>query len=56
MPKGVLEIAEKVELLRWIEQGYDLIPCHIKKDTISVDTPYDLVKVLEKVNMNPKIR
>jgi len=56
MPKGVLEIAEKVELLRWIEQGYDLIPCHIKKDTISVDTPYDLVKVLEKVNINPKIR
>ena len=52
MQKGELEAAEKVELLRWIEKGGELIACHIQKETISVDTPNDLVKVLSKINMN----
>jgi len=50
MPKGELEKAEKVELLRWIENGNQLIPCKISKETISVDTPNDLVKVLNKIS------
>ncbi len=50
MPPGNLEAAERVELLRWIENGNKLIACHIKDHTISVDTPNDLVKVLNKLN------
>ena len=50
MPKGELEKAERIELLRWLENGNDLIPCRIAKETISVDTPNDLVKVLSKIN------
>ena len=49
MPKGELEKAEQIELLRWLENGNDLIPCRIFKETISVDTPPDLVKVLSKI-------
>lgn len=52
MPKGALEAAERVELLRWIENKNELIACHIKNQTISVDTPNDLVKVLNKINEN----
>ena len=52
MQKGDLEAAEKVELLRWIEHGNKLAPFHIKKETVSVDTPNDLVKVLNKINDN----
>ena len=49
MPKGELEKAERIGLLRWLENGNDLIPCQIFKETISVDTPNDLVKVLNKI-------
>jgi len=50
MTKGELEQAEKVELLRWIENGKQLLACQILKETISVDTPNDLVKVINKIN------
>ena len=49
MNKGELEQAERVELLRWIENGNKLLACKIRDETISVDTPYDLVKVLNKI-------
>ena len=52
MNKGELEQAERVELLRWIENGNKLLACKISNETISVDTPYDLVKVLNKINEN----
>ena len=52
MPKGELEKAERIELLRWLENGKELIPCQIFKETISVDTPNDLVKVLSKIKQN----
>jgi len=50
MNKGELEQAERVELLRWIENGNKLLACKISDETISVDTPNDLVKVLNKIN------
>ena len=52
MPKGELEKAERIELLRWLENGKELIPCQIFKETISVDTPNDLVNVLSKIKQN----
>ena len=48
LPKGKIESAEKVEMLRWIENGYTILSCLINKETISVDTPHDLVKVLTR--------
>ncbi len=50
LPKGQLEEAERVEMLRWIENKGELIPCHIKTNAISVDTPNDLVKVIDTIN------
>ena len=46
LPKGDLEKAENVELLRWIENGYNVNSCIIKNNTISIDTPADLVEVI----------
>ncbi|WP_320664862.1 3-deoxy-manno-octulosonate cytidylyltransferase [Prochlorococcus sp. MIT 1223] len=46
IPKGELEEAERVELLRWLENGLDIFACLIENKTISVDTPNDLVEVI----------
>ena len=52
-----MEKAERIELLRWLENGNELIPCQIVKETISVDTPNDLVKVSEfKLNQSNLLR
>ena len=44
-----LEKSERVELLRWIENGNHIKACIINKESISVDTPQDLVNVIEKI-------
>ena len=54
LPKGKLEEAEKVELLRWIENNGELVPCLIKTNAISVDTPNDLVRVIDTITINNK--
>ena len=50
LKEGVLEKAEKVELLRWIENGHEVLGCKLDCDSISVDTPTDLVNVISKLN------
>lgn len=47
LPQGDLEQSEKVELLRWIENGRRVLGCVIEQKTVSVDTPNDLVDALE---------
>ena len=49
LKEGTLEKAEKVELLRWIENGYEILGCKLNCDSISVDTPDDLVNVIAKL-------
>ena len=49
MPQGDLEQAEKVELLRWLENENKIKGCIIDQQTISVDTPQDLVDALEVI-------
>lgn len=47
LPESSLEQAEKLEQLRWLENGYFI---HIKEtilETLSVDTPDDLIKANE---------
>ena len=48
--QGELERAEKVELLRWLENGKNIACCFFNKPSISVDTPQNLVEVLSFLN------
>ena len=43
--QGKLEKAERVELMRWIENGFKISSCILDIDPISVDTPNDLLEV-----------
>jgi len=50
MPQTPLERAEKLEQLRVLENGYRIRVVETEHETIGVDTPVDLEKVLEKLN------
>lgn len=45
LPQGKLELTEKLEQLRALENGMKIQVVEIKADTIAVDTPEDLKKV-----------
>ncbi len=51
MKQGTLELAEKVELMRWLEDRNKIYAAIIDCDSISVDTPQDLVDVIEKLKL-----
>ncbi len=48
LPPGRLEMAERLEQLRWMENGYDIVVDFTEFDSISVDTPEDLSKFTNK--------
>ena len=50
LPQSNLEKAEKVEMLRWLEYGYSIKSCLLDCKNISVDTPNDLVEVIERIS------
>ncbi|MFW6015948.1 MAG: 3-deoxy-manno-octulosonate cytidylyltransferase [bacterium] len=44
-PRGKVESIEDIEILRFIENGYDVQFIEVESDTVAVDTPNDLEKV-----------
>ena len=47
LPQGVLERAESLEQLRWLEHGYVIKVGMSEVETIGIDTPEDLAKAEE---------
>lgn len=47
LPVSTLEEVEALEQLRWIEQGYKIKTVETEHETIAVDTPADLERIMQ---------
>lgn len=51
LPQSSLELAESLEQLRWIENGYKIKVGYTGVETIGIDTPDDMEKALKLLNL-----
>lgn len=51
LPQSSLELAESLEQLRWIENGYKIKVGYTSVETIGIDTPDDMEKALKLLNL-----
>ena len=47
LPQSPLELAESLEQLRWLENGYRIRVGHTDTETVGIDTPADLQRAEE---------
>lgn len=52
LPQSSLELAESLEQLRWIENGYKIKVGVSYDETIGIDTPDDLLRAEEFLKSN----
>lgn len=50
LPRQSLEKAESVEMLRFVENGFDVQMVHVFDDGLSVDSPKDIKLVEDRIN------
>ena len=50
LPQSSLELAESLEQLRWLENGYTIKVGISEVETIGIDTPQDLARAEEFLN------
>ena len=56
LPQSPLELAESLEQLRWLENGYTVKVGINDVETIGIDTPQDLERAEAFLNQHPELR
>lgn len=56
LPPGELERIEQLEQLRWLENGYQIRVAQTDYDSISIDVPEDVSRVVERLSGGQKKR
>jgi len=48
LPPSGLETAESLEQLRWLDHGYKIVMKETTVESVSIDTPADLLKLTNR--------
>ena len=51
LPQSSLEIAESLEQLRWLQNGYKIKVGETTQETIGIDTPEDLAEAIKRIKL-----
>lgn len=51
LPQSSLEIAESLEQLRWLQNGYKIKVGETTQETIGIDTPEDLAEAIKRLKL-----
>lgn len=54
LPQSALELAESLEQLRWIENGYNITVGISEQESMGIDTPEDLENAIAKLKASAK--